>query len=156
MTDRDYYSSSHAPANPYYDGAYDHQAGLYTTPTPTKAPRDYNRPYYPQQHSHSALSGRSDDIDQYDERDAIPLDGRRKHESTTSVAPILQPADDDPFVRDTKPSRRKSRRQAQEDGWFKGKITWACYVLTLAQLIVFIAELVKNGRSSLSDSRHPH
>jgi membrane associated rhomboid family serine protease len=38
------------------------------------------------------------------------------------------------------------RRPHKKQGWFKGKITWACYVLFLIQVAVFIAELVRNGQ----------
>ncbi|QIW95682.1 hypothetical protein AMS68_001200 [Peltaster fructicola] len=147
MASRDYYTSSHAPANPYSDNTYDHQTNS-SYLEPTSHP-ERKRPYYTQQSSslYTSATGRSDDVENYDERDAIPLDGRRKHESMTSVAPILvaTPADDDPFVRDTKPGDRRPRREPREKGWFKGKVTWACYILTFAQLVVFIAEIVKNA-----------
>ncbi|KAF2424895.1 rhomboid-domain-containing protein [Tothia fuscella] len=41
-------------------------------------------------------------------------------------------------------SRRGERRK--KDGWFRGKITWAVFFLTLVQLIVFIVELVRNAQ----------
>lgn len=40
----------------------------------------------------------------------------------------------------------RGRRPPKKQGWFKGKITWACYVLFLIQIAVFIAELVRNGQ----------
>lgn len=40
---------------------------------------------------------------------------------------------------------RGSRRHAKQ-GWFKGKITWAVYVLFLVQVAVFIAEIVRNAQ----------
>lgn len=39
---------------------------------------------------------------------------------------------------------RKRRRAA---GWFSGKIPWFVYFVTLVQISVFIAEIVKNGKS---------
>jgi membrane associated rhomboid family serine protease len=32
-----------------------------------------------------------------------------------------------------------------EQGWFKGKITWVVYVLSVIQLVVFIAEIARNA-----------
>jgi membrane associated rhomboid family serine protease len=37
-------------------------------------------------------------------------------------------------------------RRHKKQGWFKGKITWACYVLFIIQVAVFIAELVRNSQ----------
>jgi len=54
---------------------------------------------------------------------------------------------DDPFVRDADPRKKRRRKSApqQEDGWFKGKITWVVFTLSIIELAVFIAQLVKNG-----------
>ena len=110
---------------------------------------DHNYPYNHQtpSQSYGGASGKiSDDADPYEDNNAIPLNGRRaKHDSTTSVSPIVPiPADDDPFVRDAQ--RRKKRRSKDgREGWFRGKITWVCYVLSAVQLVVFIAEIVRNA-----------
>lgn len=37
------------------------------------------------------------------------------------------------------------RKKKQEDGWFKGKIPWVVYVVTLAQLTTFVVEIIKNS-----------
>jgi hypothetical protein len=71
-----------------------------------------------------------------------------------SVAPILPPQhpDDDPFVRDAKPGkkrRRRSDRVEEDEGWFKGKITWICFFMSVVQLAVFLAELIKYGELDL-------
>jgi hypothetical protein len=41
--------------------------------------------------------------------------------------------------------RRKRRKIPEKKGFFSGKVPWVVYGLTLIQLSVFIAELVKNG-----------
>jgi membrane associated rhomboid family serine protease len=38
-----------------------------------------------------------------------------------------------------------TRRRRKKDGWFTGKITWACYILFLIQVGVFIGEIVRNS-----------
>ena len=96
------------------------------------------------------------DADPYDDRNAIPLNEREhKHGSMHSIAPILPPQhpDDDPFVRDAKPGKRRRRGsdgrdgrvREDDDGWFRGKITWVCFFMSTVQLAVFLAELIKYG-----------
>lgn len=54
------------------------------------------------------------------------------------------------------------RISGDKRGWFKGKIPYAVYLLSAAQLIVFILELVKNGKrmwtygsnTTLTEFRH--
>ena len=101
--------------------------------------------YTNQSQSYSVQSAWSPD--QYDDRDSIPLNGRKHHDPKAATAGAVTLTDDDPFVRDTKPEdiRRRGSRNDDEDGWFKGKITWVVFVLTVAQIIVFIAEIIKNG-----------
>ena len=43
---------------------------------------------------------------------------------------------------DNRPRRR--RKQEKEKGLFSGRVPWVVYILTLAQLTVFIAELVRS------------
>jgi len=87
--------------------------------------------------------------DPFEDDDAVPLRNYRpKHASQTSVAPIVTPEYNDPFVRDVK---RQGRRRSQRDiplqsGWFKGQITWVCFILSIIQIAVFIAELARNGK----------
>lgn len=103
------------------------------------------QPYSP---SYAASPGRNDDP--YEDDNSIPLSGRKKHESTTSVSPILyQQEQDDPFVRDADPRRKRSMGR-RKDGWFTGQITWVVYTMTVIQLAVFLAELVKNGMAIIS------
>lgn len=43
------------------------------------------------------------------------------------------------------PDQRRKSRKKKEDGWFHGKIPWVVYVCTLAQLTVFIVEIIRNS-----------
>lgn len=42
------------------------------------------------------------------------------------------------------PERRR-RKKKKDEGWFKGKIPWVVYVVTLAQLTTFVVEIIKNS-----------
>jgi hypothetical protein len=118
-----------------------------SSPSPSPFVDPYGQP--------SAAPSSRYDTDPYDDRNAIPLNERdHKHGSMHSVAPILPPQhpDDDPFVRDAEPGKKRRRRSDrrddrldEDDGWFKGKITWVCFFMSTVQLAVFLAELIKYG-----------
>ena len=73
--------------------------------------------------------------------DDIPLrQHTTKHDSDT---PMHDPLPDDPAIIDR--PRHKTDRRKRKQGWFRGKIPWAVYTLTLVQICVFIAELAKSG-----------
>lgn len=151
----DYSNPTHtsANANAYHDHDLRNDAPL--PPLPYNSSSPPVSPYVSRQPS-AAPSSRYNN-DPYDDHNAIPLDDRgRKHGSMHSVAPILPPQhpDDDPFVRDATPGKRRRRRSGgrddrldEEDGWFKGKITWVCFFLSVVQLVVFLAEIIKYGKS---------
>jgi len=99
----------------------------------------------PSDASYQSPSGLEQSSDPYGDEDAIPLRSHRpKHDSQASIAPII-PQYDDPFVRDAKPKRRRAAAGDEKSGWFSGRITWACYILSVIQLAVFIAEIARNG-----------
>lgn len=61
----------------------------------------------------------------YEDDNSIPLNGRNaKHESAATITPILPHEQEDPFVRDVDPTAVRKRRRKDQDGWFRGKITW--------------------------------
>ena len=148
----DYSNPPHTSANA--NAYHDHDLRNNDAPLP---PLHYNSrptsPYGDGSHQPSAAPYANDP---YDDQNAIPLDDRgRKHGSMHSVAPILPPQhpDDDPFVRDATPGKRRRRRSdgrdervAEDEGWFKGKITWVCFVFSVVQLIVFLVEIIKYGK----------
>lgn len=156
MAAHDYYSA-HPPTynyspSPYHEYSDPHDAPL--PPVPQQSPFDDRASPYPHQspqQSYAGAGGRiHHDADPFDDGNAIPLNGRKpKHDTTEMVSPVLPHEQDDPFVRDAEPrgERRRKHRHAPppEQGWFKGKITWVVFVLTFAQLVVFIAEIIRNG-----------
>ncbi|EGP90613.1 unnamed protein product [Zymoseptoria tritici ST99CH_1A5] len=151
MAANDYYhaQSSHPPAypSPYYDYSSRNDAPLPNLSSPTSPFDDRAHPYHHElpSHSYSGASGRiHDHADPFEDHNAIPLNGRKAKDNSTNIVSPIEPADqDDPFVRDADPRRKKRRKS--KDGWFRGKITWVVYVLSAVQLIVFIAEIARNA-----------
>jgi hypothetical protein len=152
----DYSNPTHtsANANAYHDHDLRNEAPLPPLPYSTSPP---GSPYVDGSRQPSAApSSRYNNNDPYDDHNAIPLDDRgRKHGSMHSVAPILPPQhpDDDPFVRDATPGKKRRRRSdggdgrvVEDEGWFKGKITWVCFLFSVVQLVVFLAEIIKYGK----------
>lgn len=143
-------------ANGYHDHDRRNDAPLPPLPyDPSPSPSPFVDPYG--QPSAAQPPSRYD-ADPYDDRNAIPLNEREhKHGSMHSIAPILprQHPDDDPFVRDAEPGKKRRRGsdggrgdgrvREDDDGWFKGKITWVCFFMSTVQLAVFLAELIKYG-----------
>lgn len=151
MAANDYYTQQYNPSNVHpsttqYQGYSDrHDAPL---PIPPTSPFDdhYARPL-PSPATTTASGRYPHDTDPFADNNAIPL--RTKHESHQTITPMLPQDDqDDDFIRDVDPSRQQKRQhiQSQKDGWFTGKITWVVFVLTFAQLVVFIAEIARNGK----------
>lgn len=147
MAANSYYNThSHDAANPYHD--YPERQQEHSVVSPLASPYDDDRTQpYSHQAPTTSYSGASsrlhDDSDPFDDGNAIPLNGRKpQHSSTQTITPILPP--EDPFVRDVDP--REQRRGRGRGGWFTAPITWVVYVLTVIQLIVFIFEIVKNGK----------
>lgn len=145
MAANDYYSRSQY-SNPYHDHDYTNSP-LPPLP-PTHSP--YNDNAYPYSNPQYASSstvklGPHDHNDPFRDENSIPLSPRRaKHESAATLDPILPHEQEDAFVRDADPRKSKRRRKSKQ-GWFRGKITWVVFVLSVVQIGVFIGEIVKNG-----------
>ncbi|KPI38295.1 putative rhomboid protein [Cyphellophora attinorum] len=45
----------------------------------------------------------------------------------------------------TESTGKDRKRKKKQDGWFRGKIPWVVYVVTMAQLTVFIVEIIRNS-----------
>jgi hypothetical protein len=129
--------------NPYHDDPSRQERGA-VSPVTSPFDDDHTHPFARQHSDTSYLNPRSHgDSDPFDDGNAIPLSGRKSAAaSTQTIAPMLPP--EDPFVRDIDP--RKRREQEKRQGWFHGQITWVVYILTVVQLIVFIVEIVRNGK----------
>lgn len=56
------------------------------------------------------------------------------------------PSQEGPTVPQKERKMRPSRRRRKKTGFFSGKVPWVVYGLTLIQVTVFIAEIVRNGK----------
>ena len=54
------------------------------------------------------------------------------------------PSHEDPTLPRKERKMRQSRRRRKKTGFFSGKVPWVVYGLTLIQITVFIAEIVRN------------
>ncbi|KAF2157292.1 rhomboid-domain-containing protein [Myriangium duriaei CBS 260.36] len=161
MASRDYYTPSYPPS---YNAATTRREDATLPSLPSSSNPSYNNssnrlpgsyPYTHPQHSDTSYTSSPyyGNGDPREDDGAVPLRPyNTKRDSQNSLAPIIQQRyDDDPFVRDAKPGKKRNYMQtpppaaAVEQGWFKGKITWCCYFFSLVQIAVFIAELVRNG-----------
>ena len=88
---------------------------------------------------------RSRDSRQYS--DEIPLRAQPQPVDEHGGSPKQQTLPDDQLPSHIAGEpRRRRRREPEKKGFFSRQTTWVVYALTLIQLAVFIAELVKNGR----------
>ncbi|KAF2654625.1 rhomboid-domain-containing protein [Lophiostoma macrostomum CBS 122681] len=161
-------------ANDYYDTSYKdthHNAPLPHAPTnqsaqsisPVTSPFDDQHRYeYPgtssqnlTQHSqpmgyddtsyHGPTSGRYDTPghrpgDPFTDQNAIPLQNQGKMGGSQTGYNADPEGRMYPQPMYVAPAEKRRR-----DGWFKGRITWVCYILTLAQISVFIGEIIRNS-----------
>lgn len=126
---------AHPVSSPFDDNQYP------TYPRPAQPDAGRQSPHY---YGKPSSPGYSSYHDPFNDSNAIPLQNQAKHDNqyggmaspTQGMGHAEQYGSQPP----TRPSRRK-----KEQGWFKGKITWGCYILFLIQIAVFIAELVRNG-----------
>ena len=120
------YSPTHSSA-PYEDTSYRPYGDLSQQSIPS--------PYYA-----SGGGGREHEPNPYS--DDIPL---RQHPSKGNSEMMLHdPLPDDPAIIDG-PQRSRKGRNAKRP-FFARKQSWVVYALTLIQVVVFIAELAKNGK----------
>ena len=116
-----------------------------TIHSPFEEPSPY-RPYARSQDSgHSpyyASGGGGRETEPNPFADQIPL-RESPTKGSADVTTFQDHLPDDPAIRDAPPtSRSRSRRKK---GILERKIPWVVYTLTFIQVVVFIAELVKNG-----------
>jgi hypothetical protein len=154
MAANDYYHQN-IPQPPTYDQAVPGS----THQTPATAPGigyashgashdDPSAPYHNRESQQSFVSdngqyqaaGRVTEGDNYAEN--IPLKAQTNYGNNPDW--MRQQTQYPPSPGALEDSRRGDGRKKK--GFFKKKIAWVTYLLTLAQIIVFIVELVKNGK----------
>ena len=139
-------------ANPdyFYHGS---NARSYYDYEPNSPLRPLPSPYTPSPYDSPSRSYSGAGIDPYNDEDAIPLHrGKEQNFSQSTLKPMLPHDEDNPFIRDIDPGeqeRKRRRRLQTNEGWFRGRITWVVFTLTIIQLVVFVVEIAKNGTSAL-------
>lgn len=116
--------------------------------TDPESPQYYGRP---STHSHN---------DPFTDGNAIQMQSQGKQSAskmggvgvTSSPTQAEMGYDHDPRAAKRRPSGR-SRGKKKKEGLFTGRVTWAVFVLTGVQLVMFIVEIVRNGMSSLPNLR---
>ena len=173
MAANEYYSPAPSPGNGRrYDARpprlpldpYATYSSHPTQPSPQPSPPQISSPYedtryrpyadqsqqsIPSPYYASGAGGRETEPNPY--ADDIPL---RQHPSKRNSEILHDPLPHDPAIID-RPAQNAVRRRKQ--GFLGGgKIPWIVYTLTLIQVSVFIAELVKNGEFDPSDASSSH
>jgi hypothetical protein len=90
---------------------------------------------------HGAYQPASHNGDPFADQNAIPLRTHGKMDASSTR--YETDPEGNPYA--PGPVPRKSRKK----GWFKGRVTWVVYILTLVQVGVFVGELIKNGVSRM-------
>ena len=174
MAAQGYYNDAHSnpPAYDHHEPPSESFNRVSPSPRPSPSPVGYNHnaaPYYqspddlhdPHHLRYSQQSigsdsgayvagGRINDNDQYAEniplKSANPYDNQPPYDHQPPGQPWMQQPTHyapDPVMMETQthPPQKKKK------GFFKKKIAFVTYILTAAQIIVFIVELVKAGKS---------
>lgn len=147
--DRQYQPYSPAPPPPSTKPAAMYPSNQFNTPAPYK-PYSPNQGYNgseqtlrPTETNYSSSSlGRNEDPNQYS--DTIPLKNSMKMTSTKNDWEN-ENTKYDPTSMESQPPLSPVRDSKGGKGFFKGKIPWVVYFLTLVQCSVFIGEIVKYG-----------
>jgi hypothetical protein len=149
-----------APPSPVRSPFDDHAYPAYPTPnssqynTATNYSSRYEDPMQDSSTLHSYGRGHSSSpyaTDPFADQSAIPLQTNKMKDDPYASANSLN----DPEQQYGRYDQQKERAPGRQKGWFKGKITYAVYVLTLVQVVVFIVEIVKNGKHGLDSLRPP-
>lgn len=147
MAANDYYTQYNSPnthpSATQYQGYSSRQDD--PLPIPPTSPFDdrYAHNSLPSPATPSASGRLYHDTDPFADKNAIPL--RNKYDAQQTISPVGPHDNEDDFIRDADPRRQKRQNDEKKDGWFRGKITWCVFVLSFAQLIVFIAQIARNG-----------
>lgn len=153
MASNEYYHAN-IPQPPSYDQAVPGKTDqtLNTVPGVGYASHSYNHddpsaPYHNREsqqsfasdNAHYQAAGRATEGDNYAEN--IPLKTNTQYGNNPDW--MRQQTQYPPSPGGLEDSRQRDIRKKK--GFFSKKIAWVTYILTLAQIIVFIIELVKNG-----------
>lgn len=133
------------PTSPFDDNAYP------TYPRPSE--RNPQSPYYNYPNDSSSTNTayygagqRPEHSDPFADHNAMEMHSQyQKHDGSSSPTGGNAAAEGQ-YVRDSHGhgSKRGSGKGRRRKPWYKGRITWVVYTLTLVQCIVFVVEIIKN------------
>lgn len=160
MAANDYYNTSYPPTGQQHSKTDNALPPIPSNQTqhsvsPISSPFDDNTypPYPSKQQSNTHVSGgqagypdtsysnaytppaQYNSHDPFTDQNAIPLQSQTKLDDGSPTRYNSDPERFGPGVE----KRRKKK------GWFSGRVTWVVYILTVAQIGVFVGELIKNG-----------
>ena len=130
-----YDAHSNKPSSPFDDNQYP------AYPRPSQQDGGSGRqspPYYGKPGNYP--SPYSSNHDPFNDSNAIPLQNQSTHK-LGGVGVLASPTSE------MEQGKRFGSQRARpvKQGWFKGKITWACYVLFVIQVAVFIYEIARQA-----------
>jgi hypothetical protein len=128
----------------------------YGNPSPFHTPYDddrnsYMAPNSSQQHLMRPDSYASSGVhDPFRDSQSIPLQSHPGYnqphgKGDGSISPTMAMGNAEQFA--GAPYDGDKERPSKKKGWFQGKIPYAVYFLSLVQIIVFIVEIIKNGKT---------
>ena len=136
------------PYSSYNTNPQQHSATSVSAPFDDPSYRPYGR-----QSEQSLAYGTSTGGHDYDPSpysDNIPLRPQQRKSSSDLLNPNHRPSDAElvrPDIGPRKKSRTGATRYKKKKGLWSGRIPFVVYFLTTVQVVVFIAELIKNGKS---------
>jgi membrane associated rhomboid family serine protease len=139
--------------NPSGDSFGQHPSRTSYHPSPFKTPFDDDQAYASQNQSSFTLHNQGSH-DPFADNSAIPLQTRSHQDPYAPPSPVIKDAEHayPPYNQPERPLPDQPKGPAR---FFRGKnkITFVVYTLSLVQIIVFIFELVKNGKSEINGNR---
>jgi membrane associated rhomboid family serine protease len=108
---------------------------------------DHYATYSPSMQSLDQYPQQTRSHDPFSDSSAIPLESQDHFHNYNKPDEPKSPgmAERQPFPPYNGNSATRPENERRRDGWFKGKIPWAVYILSLVQIIVFIVEIIKNA-----------
>lgn len=163
MAAHGYYDTGYGNHPPTYDQAFPHPDPVNSrSPAPSYSGNPYAAPADPYDLRHSQQSigsdqgpyvagGRLNEHDQYAEN--IPLKSQNQYANGPPPGDWMQQPTHYPPPEMIEPPVA-ARPGRKKKGFFKKKIPWVTYTLTLVMIVVFIVELVKSGMLNQWDRDH--
>lgn len=85
--------------------------------------------------------------DPFGDSNAIPLQSQKPGLYGSGGSPTHGvPDHENQFLRQDSDPRRRGRRERPKGPWYKQKIAWFVWFMTTIQIIIFIVEIIRNGK----------